>query len=90
MTTPDLGGDLDAAAQRVRELSEQVVNQAKQNGLVWLESYERMLRTMLDFQEQAARGTGSEWAASLATTQANFVRETSQAFFGAMREQLKS
>ncbi len=89
-TTPDASSDVEAATQRVRELSEQVVAQAKKNGLVWLEGYERMLKQMLDFEEQAAKGTGAEWATTLATTHANFVRETSEVFFGAMREQLKS
>ena len=89
-TTPDASSDVEAATQRVRELSEQVVAQAKKNGLVWLEGYERMLKQMLDFEEQAAKGTGEEWARTLATTHANFVRETSEVFFGAMREQLKS
>jgi hypothetical protein len=92
MTTPPgtSGDPTEAATQRVRELSEQVVAQAKKNGLAWLEGYERMLKQMLDFEEQAAKGTGSEWARTLATTHANFVRETSEIFLGAMREQLKS
>ncbi len=84
------GVDLEAVTQRVRDLSEQVVAQAKKNGLAWLEGYERMLKQMLDLEEQAAKGTGDEWATTLATTHANFVRETSEVFFGAMREQLKS
>jgi hypothetical protein len=91
-STPDgagAGGDLDAVTQRVRELSEQVVAQAKKNGLAWLESYERMLKTMLDFEENAAKGSGADWATTLATTHANFVRQTSEVFLGAMREQLK-
>ena len=90
MTTPDASNELEAATKRVGELSEQVVAQAKKNGLVWLEGYERMLKQMLDFEEQAAKSTGAEWATTLATTHANFVRETSEVFFGAMREQLKS
>jgi hypothetical protein len=102
MTTPNTSGtapgsaagdaadDLEAATQRVRELSEQVAAQAKKNGLAWLEGYERMLKQMLDFEEQAARSTGAEWAKMLATTHANFVRETSEVFFGAMKEQLKT
>jgi hypothetical protein len=49
-----------------------------------------MLKQMLDFEEQAAKGTGADWATTLATMHANFVRETSEVFFGAMREQLKS
>jgi hypothetical protein len=89
-TSPgNVSGDLDAVTKRVRELSEQVIEQAKTNGLAWLEGYERMLRTMLDLEEQAAKGTGAEWVTTLATTHANFVRETSEVFFGALRQQMK-
>ena len=84
------GVDIEAVAQRVRDLSEQVMSQAKKNGLTFLEGYERVLKQMLDLEEQAAKGTGQDWATSLATTHANFVRETSEMFLGAMRNQLKS
>ncbi len=84
------GVDLEAATQRVRDLSEQVMNQAKKNGLTFLEGYERMLKQLLDLEEQAAKGTGQDWATTLATTHTNFVRETSQVFFGAMKDQLKT
>ena len=76
--------------QRVRDLSEQVVAQAKKNGLTFLEGYERVLRQMLDLEEQAAKGTGQDWATTLAATHANFVRETTEVFLGAFKEQLKS
>jgi hypothetical protein len=33
------GVDLEAVTQRVRDLSEQVVSQAKKNGLTFLEGY---------------------------------------------------
>ena len=84
------GVDLEAAAQRVRELSEQVAAQAKKNGLTFLEGYERMLQQMLDLEEQAAKGSGQEWATNLAATHANFVRETSEVFLRAVKDQLKS
>jgi hypothetical protein len=83
------GVDMEAVAQRVRDLSEQVMTQAKKNGLTFLEGYERVLKQMLDLEEQAAKGTGQDWATSLATTHANFVRETSEMFLGAMKDQLK-
>jgi hypothetical protein len=82
--------DMEAATQRVRDLSEQVVAQAKKNGLTFLEGYERVLKQMLDLEEQAAKGTGQDWATTLATTHANFVRETSEVFLNAAKEQLKS
>ena len=81
--------DLEDVAARVRALSEQVVEQARKNGLAWLEGYERVLKNMLDLQEQAAKGTGSDWVTTLAATQADFVRQTSAAFIGAMRQQLE-
>ena len=88
--TPSGSVDMEAVAQRVRDLSEQVMAQAKKNGLTFLEGYERVLRNMLDLEEQAARGTGQDWATTLAQTHANFVRETSEVFFGAIKDQLKS
>ena len=86
MTDPS---DTEATVQRVQELSAQVVDKAKENGLAWLEGYERMLKNLLDLEEQAAKGSGLEWAATLASTHANFVRETSEVVLGVMREQLK-
>ena len=86
MTDPS---DMEATVKRVQELSAQVVDKAKENGLAWLEGYERMLKNLLDLEEQAAKGTGVEWASTLANTHANFVRETSEVVFGVMREQLK-
>jgi len=81
-------GDVDAAAQRVKELSDQVMAQAKKNGLTFLEGYERVLKNLLDLEQQAAKGTGQDWASTLASTHANFVRETSEIFLGAWRDQL--
>jgi hypothetical protein len=89
-SSPTGSVDMEAVAQRVRDLSERVVAQAKKNGLTFLEGYERVLKDMLDLEEQAARGTGQDWAKTLATTHANFVRDTSEVFLGAMKEQLKS
>jgi len=85
MTDPT---DMDAAVKRVQDLSAQVVDKAKENGLAWLEGYERMLKNLLDLEEQAAKNTGMEWASTLAATHANFVRETSEVVLGVMREQL--
>ena len=80
--------DLEAAAQRVRQLSEKLLETSKKNGLVWLETYERVLNSMLALEEQAARGTQVDWISTLATTHADFVREVSQAYLNTIRQQL--
>jgi hypothetical protein len=89
-TSAGMPADIEAATQRVRELSEQVVDQAKRNGLAWLEGYEKMLKNLLDLEEQAAKATSADWAATLASSHANFVRETSEVVFGALRQQLEN
>lgn len=90
MTTPDGAENLEAATQRVRELGEQVAQQAKRNGLAWVEAYERILENMLELEEQAAKSSGAEWASTLATAHANFVRDTSEVIFKTIRQQLGS
>jgi hypothetical protein len=81
--------DVEQATQRVRELSERVIEQAKQSGLSWLEAYEKVLESMLRLQQQAAQGTNVEWISSLATTQADFVREISRVYLDTVRQQLR-
>jgi hypothetical protein len=87
---PDVSADLEAAAKRVEALGEQVAAQAKENGLAWLEGYEKVLQNMLDLEEEAAKKTGVDWASTLATAHANFVRETSEVFFQTLSKQLRS
>ena len=83
-------GQLEAAVMRVQELSEQVAAQAKENGLLWLEGYEKVLKNLLDLEEEAAKTTGVEWATTLATAHAKAVRETSEMFLQTLSKQLKS
>ena len=89
-STADVSADLEAAAKRVEELSGQVTDQANPNGLLWLEGYEKVLRNLLDLEVQAAKTTGVDWASTLATAHANFVRETSEVFFQSLSGRLKS
>lgn len=83
-------GQLEVAAKRVQELSEQVAAQAKENGLSWLEGYEKVLKNLLDLEEEAAKTAGVEWATTLVAAHAKVVRETSEVFFQTLRKQLKS
>ena len=81
MTLPDVSAELEATAKRVQELADQVAAKAKENGLSWLEGYEKVLKNLLDLEEEAAKKSGVDWATTLATAHANFVRETSEVFF---------
>jgi hypothetical protein len=89
MSTPSMPQDADEAARRVKELSDRLIELTKKNGISWLEAYEKTLNRMLQLQEQAARATQIEWINTLATTNADFMREMSAVYFQAAREQLK-
>jgi hypothetical protein len=90
MTFPSANSsDVDQTVQRLKELSDQAIEAGKQNGRTWLDAYEQLLNSYLKLQQQAAQGTQVEWVNTLANTNADFVREMSQAYLSAVREQLK-
>jgi hypothetical protein len=89
MSTPSMPQDADEAARRVKELSDRLIELTKKNGLSWLEAYENILNRMIQLQQQASAATQIEWINTLATTNADFMREMSAAYFQTAREQLK-
>jgi hypothetical protein len=89
MSTPSMPKEADAAVQRVKELSDRMIELSKKNGLAWLEAYEKVLSNMLQLQQRAIASSQIEWINALATTNANFMREMSAAYFKTVREGLK-
>ena len=89
MSIPSAPQDTDEAVKRIKEISDRVLELAKKNGLTWLQAYEKILSTMLQLQQRAAATTQIEWINALATANAEFMREMSNAYFQAAREQLK-
>ena len=89
MSTPSMPQDADEAVRRVKELSDRLIELTKKNGISWLEAYEKTLNRMLELQQQASAATQIEWINTLATANADFMREMSAAYFQTAREQLK-
>jgi hypothetical protein len=87
--TPNFTPDVEAAAERIKATSERVLELSKENGLLWLEAYEKMLDGVLKLEEDAAKGLGSDWVEKLVSTQADFIRDTLRAFLGALKDRLK-
>ena len=86
---PNFTPDVEAAAKRIKKTSDRVLALSKQNGLVWLEAYEKMLDGVLKLEEDAAKGLGSDWVEKLVSTQADFVRDTLRAYLSALKDRLK-
>ena len=87
--TENFTADIEAAAQRAKETSDRVLALSKENGLVWLEAYEKMLNGVLKLEEETAKELKVDWVETLVSTQADLMRETSQAYLGAVKDRLK-
>lgn len=87
--TSNFSPDIEAAAQRIKQTSDRVLELSKENGLAWLEAYEKMLNGVLKLEQETAKDLGQDWVSTLVSTQTDVVREMSEAFLGAMRDRLK-
>ena len=60
--TPNFTPDVEAAVERIKQTSDRVLELSKENGLVWLEAYEKMLNGVLKLEaghrEGSQRGLG--------------------------------
>jgi hypothetical protein len=81
--------DTEAAAERIRELNEQILDWGRKAGLNFLEAYESNLRTFADYQDRIADSSQVEWISSIARAQANFTRELTRVYTATARDLLK-
>jgi hypothetical protein len=89
MSTPNIGQDTDEAVKRIKDLNDRLIELTRKNGLSWLQAYERILKQMLELQQRAAAATQVEWINTLTATNAEFMREMTNAYFQSVRDQLK-
>jgi hypothetical protein len=87
--TPNFTPDVEAAAERIKQTSERVLALSKENGLIWLEAYEKMLDGVFKLEEDTAKDLSSDWVEKLVSTQADFIRDTLRAFLSALKDRLK-
>lgn len=89
MSTAGMSKEADTATQQVKELSDRMIELTRKNGLAWLGAYEKVFSNMLQLQQRAIASSQIEWINALATTNSNFMREMSAAYFKTVREGLK-
>jgi hypothetical protein len=80
---------LDATAERLRKLNERIIDVGKQTGESTLASYEKALKAMASAVERGPGSSDIDWISHLATTQAKFIRDVTQAWTAAARDMLK-
>lgn len=80
---------LEAAAERLRRLNERIIEAGKQTGEATLSSYEKALKAIAGAVERGPGTSEVDWISHLATTQAKFIRDVTQAWTSAARDKLK-
>jgi hypothetical protein len=80
---------VEAVAQRIRKLNERIIDAGKEAGETTLSSYEKALKAIAASLERGPGRSDVEWISSLATSQAKFIREVTDAWTSAARGMLK-
>ncbi len=81
--------DADAAAKRIRQLNERIIEIGQRTGLTSLDLYEKTLKSIADMQEDVGKASQMQWFSAIAAAQANFTREMAETYTSAARELLK-
>jgi hypothetical protein len=81
--------EFEAAADRIRDLNEQIIENGKKAGKVYLDVYEKTLTSIADFEEKVGDSSEVDFIASFAKTQARFTRDIADVYTSAARELLK-
>ena len=80
---------VEATEQRIRELNERIIDAGKRAGRGTLDIYESTLKAVSDSLERGPGSSDIEWVSSIATAQANFLRDLTKAWTSAARKALK-
>jgi hypothetical protein len=79
----------EETVDRIRELNERIVENARQAGTSYLDVYERTLNTLADYQESLASATPVDWLQRVIEAQAAFTRDVGSLAAATAREALK-
>jgi len=81
--------NIDAAAERIRDLNERILESSKKAGSVYVDLYEKTLHSIADYQEKVGKQSDAEWVSTIANAQADFTRQLAGAYTSSARSLLK-
>jgi hypothetical protein len=79
----------EAVAQRLRKLNERIIDAGREAGESTLANYEKALKAIASGLERGPGSSDIDWISTLATAQAKFIRDITNAWTSAARNLLK-
>jgi hypothetical protein len=79
-------GNLEQVADRIRELTERIIDSSQQAGEATLSAYAKTLENITELQGNLGKGGPIDWITTFATAQANFTRDLAEAYAAAARK----
>lgn len=79
--------NLEQTVERTREVQERLLASAKSAAEVSLDSYEKAIQSVVEFELRAAEK--SPWGSALISTHASFLKDMTSLYTNAAREMLK-
>ena len=81
----DATAGMEEMVDQVRQLNERIIEASRSSGETYLQSYQQLLKTVADVQEEAGKASPWDWVTTMATAQANFTRDIAEAYAAAGR-----
>jgi hypothetical protein len=82
---PSGDAGVEELVEQVRELNERIIEASRRSGETYLQSYQQLLKTVADVQEEAGKASPWDWVTTIASAQANFTRDIAEAYAAAGR-----
>jgi hypothetical protein len=77
------------STERIRELNERIIDTSRKAGGAYLDSYEKVLKSIADFEERVGGSSQVEWVSAMAQAHADFTRDIAKIYASSAREFLK-
>ena len=84
-TNPSGDAGVEELVEQVRQLNERIIEASRRSGETYLQSYQQLLKTVADVQEEAGKASPWDWVTTIASAQANFTRDIAEAYAAAGR-----
>lgn len=80
---------VEETTQRIHDLNERLIESSKIAGLVALDTFEKAMQTVEDFEQKIAAASQFDFVSEAATTHRKFISDMSGSYLTAARDLLK-